>query len=122
MLQRVDAETKFEVEDHRSVLDEEIVLAASPPSHLGPAAIRRPRVEHTAPRVARELTDQRRGSRRRARRRPSRVGLFGADGNEADVRLRTELAKLPPVTRHDDRRTHEAAEAWSVGTENDGDV
>ena len=120
-LERLHPEAQREVERHRPVLDEQVLVAAAPPAHLGPVAVRLPAVEHPAGRVAR------RGERGPVRALRLRVAPAAARDrvghrHEPDRVAGAQLPELPALAGCDDRRAHEPAEARAVGAEQDRHV
>lgn len=113
----VDPHAQGQVELHRSVLDEEVVVAAAPVgdrrARLGPwQAGEDAAVDDGIPI----------GAWGRCRVQPQPGGGLGGHRDEADCIAGTELAELPALSGHDRRRADETAQGGPVGAEQDGHV
>ncbi len=132
--ERVDAKAQAEIEHGRPVLDEERVVAARAVGDLD--AIRRGREGGEGPRSPGHpplpATCRRRRPRSRLRRLhrrdlaflgcEARRGLGERDEREPYRVARPQLTDLPELRRRDRQRADEAAEARTVGAEDDRHV
>ena len=142
----MNAEAQIEIEHERSVLDQQVVIAARPVRDLDLPVTGRNALDDRTSAGARAAPPAGGGgwavpggavriavardapppSRRRAgrprSRRASRSACSKVEQNEAHRVARGELADLPQLGLHDRRGTDEAAEARAVGAEDDRHV